>query len=125
MKNAISWFEIPVLDFDRAKNFYESVIAAEMHVMEMDQMGSKWAFFPFDMENGGVGGSIIKADGCNPSRDGVLIYLDGGDDLASPLSRVIEAGGTIEMPKTSIGENGFMATFIDTEGNRVALHSRK
>ena len=47
------------------------------------------------------------------------------DDLNIPLSRIEHAGATILFPKTSIGENGFMAHFIDTEGNRVALHSMK
>ncbi|TDL99677.1 MAG: lactoylglutathione lyase [Flavobacteriaceae bacterium] len=27
------------------------------------------------------------------------------------------------MPKTSIGSNGFMALFFDSEGNIMALHS--
>lgn len=122
MKNAINWFEIPVRDFDRAKKFYEAILDAEMQVMEM--MGMKSAFFPADLQNG-IGGSITLADGYEPSQTGSLIYLNGGDDLAIPLSRVEKAGGKIIMPKTAIGPNGFMAHFTDSEGNKVALHSMK
>ena len=125
MKNAINWFEIPAKDFDRAKRFYEEVLQAEMQIMQMDPKGAKWAFFPFDMENGGIGGGIVEGPGYEPSQVGSLIYLNGGDELAEPLSRIEKAGGEIVLPKTSLGPNGFMAQFIDTEGNKVALHSMK
>lgn len=124
MKNAINWFEIPAKDFERSKAFYENVLQAKMQVMELDETGANWAFFPFDMENG-TGGAIIAGPGYEPSDKGSLIYLNGGEDLADPLSRVEEAGGKILMAKTSIGPNGFMAQFIDTEGNKVAFHSMK
>ena len=122
MKNAISWFEIPVNDFDRAKSFYETIIDAEMQPMEMP--GMKSAFFPADLENG-VGGCIIQGEGYEPTTKGALVYLNGGDDLSGTLSRVEDAGGKVTLPKTAIGPNGFMAHFQDTEGNRVALHSWK
>lgn len=122
MKNAINWFEIPVKKFDRAKKFYETILGAEMHTMEMG--GMKSAFFPADLKNG-IGGCITKAQGYEPSQTGTLIYLNGGDDLSKPLSKVKKAGGKIIMPKTAIGQNGFMAHFKDTEGNKLALHSMK
>jgi predicted enzyme related to lactoylglutathione lyase len=74
------------------------------------------------MQNG-VGGGIVQGAGFEPSSTGALVYLNGGDDLSGALSRVEAAGGKIVLPKTSIGPNGFMAHFIDTEGNKVALHS--
>lgn len=77
------------------------------------------------MQNGGVGGGIVQGDGFEPSTKGTLVYLNGGEDLSVPLSKVENAGGKIIMPKTAIGANGFMAQFIDTEGNRIALHSMK
>jgi predicted enzyme related to lactoylglutathione lyase len=123
MKNAINWFEIPVKNFDKAKKFYETIIGTEMQLMEA--MGMKSAFFPADMQTGGIGGCIIKGDGYEPSAKGTLVYLNGGDDLSMPLSKVEAAGGKILMPKTAIGENGFMAHFSDTEGNKVAFHSMK
>ena len=123
MKNAINWFEIPVKNFDKAKKFYETILGVEMQLMEA--MGMKSAFFPADMQTGGIGGCIIKGDGYEPSTKGTLVYLNGGDDLSIPLSKVEAAGGKILMPKTAIGENGFMAYFSDTEGNKVAFHSMK
>ena len=122
MKNAINWFEIPVNNFNKAKSFYETILGAEMQVMEMP--GMKSAFFPADLQNG-IGGCIMKGQGYEPSNKGSIIYLNGGDDLSVPLSKVEKAGGKIVMPKTAIGQNGFMAHFEDTEGNRVALHSMK
>ncbi len=121
IKNAVNWFEIPVKDFSRAKKFYETVLKIEMHVCPERQ----WGFFPFDMPNGGIGGTIVKNSKYEPSKTGSLIYLNGGEDLSEPLSRVEEEGGSIILPKTSIDPNGFIAHFIDTEGNKVGLHSLK
>ncbi len=123
MKNAINWFEIPVKNFERAQKFYETVLGAKTQVMEA--MGMKSAFFPADLQNGGIGGCIIQGNGYEPSQNGTLVYLNGGEDLGTSLSRVEKAGGKILLPKTAIGPNGFMAHFTDTEGNKVALHSMK
>lgn len=119
MTNAINWFELPVNDMDRARAFYGQVLSQELQPM---QMGDREMAF-FAAENNGVGGCLIKAEGVSPMADGSLIYLNGGDDLAEPLNRIESAGGKVVMPKTSIGENGFIAMFLDTEGNKVALHS--
>ncbi len=123
MKHAINWFEIPVKDFDLAKNFYDTVFDYEMPVL--DEMGMKSAFFYADHKDGAIGGCITLAPNYIPSDKGTLIYLNGGDDLKEPLSRIEKAGGKIVLPKTAIGENGFIAHFIDTEGNKIGLHSRK
>ncbi len=122
MTNAINWFEIPVTDFTRAKKFYETILGAE--IMEVPFPIGKYGMLPADMEKG-VGGGIVQGEGFEPSDKGTIVYLNGGDDLSGSLSRVEQAGGKIVMPKTSIGQNGFMALFIDTEGNKVALHSMK
>lgn len=123
MTNAINWFEIPVTDFTRAKKFYETILNAE--ITEMPFPNGKYGMLPADMMNGGVGGGLAQGEGFEPSDKGTVVYLNGGEDLNISLGKVEEAGGKIVMPKTSIGENGFMAHFIDTEGNRVALHSMK
>jgi predicted enzyme related to lactoylglutathione lyase len=123
MANALNWFEIPAKNFARAKSFYEAVLGVE--IMEMPHPAFKYGMFPADMMNGQVGGGLVEGEGYVPSGDGALIYFNGGDDLAGPLSRVEAAGGKIILPKTAIGENGFMAHFIDSEGNKVALHSMK
>jgi uncharacterized protein len=85
----------------------------------------KSGFFPADLENGSIGGCIIEGPGYEPSDKGSLVYLNGGEDLSSVLSKIEAAGGKIIMPKTGIGPNGFMAYFQDSEGNKVGLHSRK
>lgn len=121
MKNSINWYEIPVTDFDRAKNFYETMMGVEIQIMPHPHL--KYGVLPGDMMGGGVTGGLVQGQGYEPSQTGTLIYLNGGDDLAVPLGRVEEAGGQVVMPKTSIGGNGFMAQFIDTEGNKIALHS--
>lgn len=116
--NAINWFEIPVTDMDRALAFYNKILAAQMTSMET--MGMVYASLPHEE---GVGGGLVKADGYVPSQQGVVVYLNGGDDLDVVLQRVDAAGGKVLMPKTSIGENGFMAFFQDSEGNRIGIHS--
>ncbi len=123
MKNAINWFEIPVKNFDKTKKFYETILDVDMPIME--EMGMKSAFFPAEMESGGIGGCIIQGEGYEPSPEGSLVYLNGGNDLGVPLSKVEAAGGKILLPKTAIGPNGFMAHFTDIEGNKVGLHSMK
>lgn len=119
MANAISWFELPATDLDRATNFYQKVMGYELQRMEMG--GTTMAFF--SSTDDGVGGCVTFGDGNKPNSEGALVYLNGGDDLSVHLSRVDEAGGSVVMPKTQIGENGFMGVFMDTEGNRVAFHS--
>lgn len=123
MTNAINWFEIPALDFERAKSFYEKVLDAKLETMSMEEMGMTMAFFPADWEKG-IGGGIAFGPGYEPSEKGSLVYLNGGEDLNTPLARVEAAGGKVILPKTSLGPNGFMGQFIDSEGNRVAFHSR-
>lgn len=123
MKNTINWFEIPVKDFDRAKTFYAAVLGGD--IQEMPHPAFRYGMLPCDMQNGGIGGGLVQGEGFEPSMFGALIYLNGGDDLSVALGKVEPAGGTILMPKTSIGPNGFMAHFTDTEGNKVALHSMK
>lgn len=118
--NAINWFEIPVTDFARARAFYEGVLGRPIETMNMGP--STMGFLSTSHE--GVGGAIVQGDGTAPSRSGTLVYLNGGDDLAPMLARVEGAGGSVAVPKTDIGSGfGFFAHFVDTEGNRVGLHS--
>lgn len=119
MANAISWFELPANNFDRAVKFYGLILGENLQLIDHPQM--KMAFFP--TKDNGVGGCVTHGNGNKPKAEGTLVYLNGGDNLSKPLSKVEKAGGKIIMPKTQIGENGFMAVFLDTEGNRVAFHS--
>jgi predicted enzyme related to lactoylglutathione lyase len=123
MKNAINWFAIPSSDFNRALKFYQAILEVEMMTIEMDE--TPMAFFPHD-SNGGVGGHLFGGQGFNPSSDGSIVYLNGGDDLQIILDRVKPNGGQTFVGKTKISdENGYFAFFIDTEGNKVGLHSPK
>ena len=72
----------------------------------------------------GTGGTLIKGERYIPSFDkGVLIYFTA-PDMENNLKRIAENGGQIQVGRTSIGKYGFIAIFIDSEGNRLALHSR-
>jgi uncharacterized protein len=124
MDNAISWFEIPATDIDRAQKFYEAVFNIQMQAL--DFQGIKMRMFPIDDPMAGIGGAVVDTDGFHkPSAtDGPLIYLNGNPDVQLFLDRVEAAGGKILTPKTTISdEYGDMAVFLDTEGNRIALHN--
>jgi uncharacterized protein len=122
MANMTVWFELPVVDLDRAIKFYSTVFGFQMRVQEFD--GVPMGFFP--MEGFDNGGALVKGDDYQPSSRAATVYFNGGDDLSEPLSRVEAAGGKLVVPKTDIGEGmGYFAIFLDTEGNRVGLHSMK
>ncbi len=120
VKDFVSWFEIPALDFNQAVNFYNHIFGIEM-VVNITETNSM-AFFPV---TSGIGGAVISGLGSIPSPIGPLIYLNAGDDLNAVLNKVEKAGGRIVMPKTLIGESeGYFAIFIDSQGNKLALHSK-
>ena len=122
--NSLNWFEIPVTDTARAKKFYEAILDIKMDTQEM--MGMEMTFFPYDMQanNGKVSGALVKGDMHKPGADGAVIYLNANPAIQDVIDRIEPAGGKLIMPKTSIGENiGYMAFFIDSEGNRMALHA--
>jgi len=124
MRNTMYWVEIPAKDFERAKKFYETIFNLTMNLVPMPR--GKYAIFPLEMDAQGAGGAIVEGDGYEPSERGPIIYLDRGDDLSTPLSKVEKAGGKIIHPKIKNGANGefgFIAQFIDSEGNRIGLHS--
>lgn len=119
--NYITWFEIPALNFERAVDFYNNIYQITMETNQMN--GYSMAFFP---SVSGVGGAIICGEGSEPSDKGALLYLNGGDDLNQVLNRVEPAGGRILLTKQQINEEaGCFALFIDSEGNKLALHSKK
>lgn len=124
MNNAISWFEIPANDLARAQHFYETIFGIALAPMDMPNI--KMRMFPLNDMMTQVGGAVVDSGGFHrPSpTDGPLIYLNANPDLQIILDRVEAAGGTIMVPKTEISpEYGFMAVIIDTEGNRIGLHS--
>jgi predicted enzyme related to lactoylglutathione lyase len=118
--NAVNWFEIPVDDLERAKEFYESVLGVELALNEMGP--AKMAWFPMHQGAPGSTGALVKSEGYTPSHAGTVVYLHV-DDVEAALAQVDASGGKTLVPKTGIGEYGFIGQFEDSEGNRVALHS--
>lgn len=125
-RNAVGWFEIPVMNMERAIEFYEKVFDFKIHRQDMGPLDMGW--FPWvDGDGPGASGSLVRhPDHYIPSKEGTLVYFTAhSGDLANELGRVEDAGGTVVQPKTLISEDiGYMALLIDTEGNRIALHSR-
>jgi uncharacterized protein len=120
MASVISWFEIPVTNMERATTFYRTLLDADLQKAEMG--GAPYTFFPGMMSD--ISGALVQMEQYVPNATGTTVYLNGGDDLTGPLSRVETAGGRILVSKTAIGEGmGYFALFLDTEGNRVGLFS--
>ena len=123
MKNAVSWFEIPATNIERAQQFYETILGVQLTKLDLPNI--KMRMFPLDDETG-VGGSLCDSGGFHkPSAtDGPLLYLNANPDVQLVLDKVVSAGGKILVPKTQISaEFGYMAVIVDTEGNRIAFHS--
>lgn len=122
MINSVNWVEIPVLNFDRAKEFYSRIYDYEMFEETMTTF--RMGFLPMESGVQGVGGAIVQGSGYVPTALGAKVYLNGGKNLQVVLDRVIAAGGEIITPKTKItDEIGYFAVFEDTEGNHISLHS--
>ena len=121
--HSVSWFEIPVNDLARATAFYSKVLDLEMSGVDFGP--NKMSLFPVAGTHDFpvVHGALVAGEGYEPGPNGPLLYLNGGSDLAVPLARVADAGGKVVLDKVAIGDHGFMAIFLDTEGNRMALHS--
>lgn len=125
--NAISWFEIPVNDMTRARNFYETILEMKMKNEYMEETKEEVAFFPFTPDiiratSGRVSGALVKNDRARPSDHGTLVYLNANPSLSTVLDKIEKTGGKILVPKTKIMA-GFIAVIIDTEGNKIGLHA--
>ncbi|MFM1876397.1 MAG: hypothetical protein RL266_2134 [Bacteroidota bacterium] len=125
-KNVVGWFEIPTGDMERAIQFYKDVFGFEFHRMKMPQLDM--AMFPSVNDGMGSGGALVhNKEFYKPLDNGVLIYFTSpSGNVANELCKVEAAGGKIFVPRTQISEEyGYMGIIIDTEGNRIGLHSRK
>lgn len=123
MEHAVSWFEIPASDINRAKAFYETILDTNLIVLDMgDEF--KMAMFPGD-ETSVSGALVYNESWYRPSNThGPLVYLNANPDLQTVQNRIEAAGGTVTIPKRQISpDHGYMAVFEDSEGNRIALHS--
>ncbi|MFA6571051.1 MAG: VOC family protein [Bacteroidota bacterium] len=124
--NVVGWFEIPVEDMDRAIKFYETVFGFTIKRQKMDTLDMGW--FPWiDGSIGSAGSLVYNKEYYKPSSEGTLVYFTAfSGDLANELAKVESNGGKVLMEKSIISEDiGYMGLFLDTEGNRIAIHSRK
>ena len=123
--NSLNWFEIPTEDILRAKKFYETIFVIEMFDMG-EMMGMKMVGFPSEPMNGKASGCLAQSPMHKPSKDGCIIYLNANPSINEVANRIEAAGGKIVMPVTQISpEIGFIAMFIDTEGNKMAIHAQQ
>ena len=123
MQNAINWFELPAADFDRAVGFYENVLKVQLRKVNTDGLTN--GLFPAD--RAGTGGAVVYGEGYRPSDQGAVVYLNAETEqnLETVIGRVEKAGGKVLMPKMDIGDPGYVAIILDSEGNKVGLHAPK
>lgn len=125
--NPVVWFEIYVSDLQRAKAFYEAVLGVTLRAMETPEMNGppmQMLFFPGDPNKAGAAGALVRMESFPVGGGSVLVYF-GCEDCAVEAGRVTKAGGRMLEAKTAIGPYGHIALFVDTEGNRIGLHSMK
>jgi hypothetical protein len=118
--NPVTWFEIPATDLPRAQAFYEHVLGVTFQPDTVD--GHAMALFPWADGQAGASGALVTGNSYVPGRTGARVYF-GVDDIDATLARAVAHGGLVHYPVTAIGAHGFVAEFIDTEGNLIALHA--
>lgn len=122
MDNPVGWFEIYVQDMNRAKAFYTATLGTQFSKLESP--GIEMFAFPMAREGTGASGALVQMPGFPSGGNSVLVYFVC-DDCAVEAAKAVKAGGKIQKEKMSIGEYGFIALVVDTEGNMVGLHSMK
>jgi predicted enzyme related to lactoylglutathione lyase len=122
-RNPVVWFEIYVQDMQRARNFYESVLAIKLEILETPEpsVTEMWSF-PMQTDAAGAPGALVKMADGTPAGNGTIVYF-GCKDCAVEASRAPASGGKIMKNKFSIGEHGYIALVGDTEGNTIGLYS--
>ena len=120
MKSFVAIFEIPAADISRAVSFYQTILDIKIERLEFP--GMQMGLFPTEGQMNF--GTIIQCVGHIPSTNGVTIYLNGGNNLQTVLDKVEENGGEIIVPKTLHADGSeYFAIFLDSEGNKLGLHS--
>jgi predicted enzyme related to lactoylglutathione lyase len=121
-RNAVGWFEIYVQDMNRAKAFYEKTFDVKLERLPSPDV-ELWAF-PMNPTSPGSAGALVKMNGKDSGVGGTLVYFPG-EDCAAMAARAVHNGGRIQNEKKSIGQHGFIAHVLDTEGNMIGLHSMR
>ena len=119
-RNPVGWFEIYVQDMNRAKTFYEKVFDLQLTKLDSPEI-EIWAF-PMQQDQYGAPGALVRMPGFASGANSVLVYFSCAD-CAIEAAKAVNAGGKMEKEKFSIGQYGFIALVIDTEGNMIGLHS--
>jgi predicted enzyme related to lactoylglutathione lyase len=119
MANQIVWCDIPVLDLDRAIRFYAAVLGSPVNKHELP--GAAMGVLPHG--DGEVGGCLVALGNEKPATGGVMVYLNCDGRLDAAIDAALANGGKVLQPKHSIEPFGLRAIILDSEGNRVALHS--
>ena len=123
MAQTLVWFDVPVLDLDRAITFYSAVLAREI---KKEEFGPGFSIGMIPADDGQTGGCLVKgADDFKPSADGIMVYYNCGGRLKDAVAAVRANGGTVQKDVHAIGPYGFRAEVLDSEGNCIALHSEK
>ena len=123
--NPVNWFEIPVVNIERAKQFYEHMLNINMQRVDLGELKMCW--FPSNPQKPGASGALVEHPSHYQPVDngGVILYL-ACEDVAGSLEKAQKSGGKIIQNKKEISpEHGFMGLLIDCEGNKIALHSYK
>lgn len=120
--NPVGWFDIYVSDLNRAKKFYQTVF--NLTLTDLPVEWGRQSLFPFSPGSPNTSGALVEKAGMQPGANNTVVYFET-EDCTAEESRIEQAGGKVVQPKTSIGEFGYIAIFIDSEGNTVGLHSRK
>ncbi len=124
VRNQVVWCDVPVTDLDRAVRFYTAVLGAPVPKQEFEGM----AFALLPHEEGSVSGCLTPGcptdkDPNRPSAHGPLLYFNCQGRLDQAIAAVESHGGRVLQPRHPIGPHGFRAVVLDSEGNRIALHS--
>jgi predicted enzyme related to lactoylglutathione lyase len=121
-RNPVGWFEIYVQDIGRAKAFYEKTFQVTLQCLESPNPNLELWAFPMHPERSGCPGALVKMNGKDSGIGGTIIYFSCAD-CSVEASRAAENGGKIQQAKFAIGQYGFIAMILDTEGNIIGLHS--
>lgn len=120
--NAIEWFEIPALDLERAFQFYSFILNNQVRKGSFGNGELILFNVPFSTGEA-VGGSIVVRDGFIPSSYGPIIYLNTFGKLTAATQNVEIAGGKLIQPCINLGQFGYAAIIVDSEGNTIGLLS--
>ena len=120
MKNQFVWVDIPVTNLDRAIEFYSAVLGEKL--TKESAPGFSFGLFPNAETN--VAGCLYLSDDNKPSENGPLVYLNAEGKIDKAINAVKTNGGKVIQEKHQMGEHGYRAIIIDSEGNRIAVHSQ-